>query len=41
MIDVLTAFILWQFDAHWIWWVMYVMAVLAEIIHRAYEQANK
>ena len=41
MIDVLTAYILWKFDAPIIWWVIYAVAVIAEIIKRAYKQANK
>jgi hypothetical protein len=41
MIDVLTAFVLWQFNAHWIWWVFYVLAVIAGIIRRSYDQEYK
>jgi len=31
MVNLLTAFALYQFDAHWLWWVAFVVYLLIEV----------
>ena len=40
MIELLTAFILYTYGAHWIWWFMFIIAIISEGVYYYISRKN-